>query len=530
MMYFFERSFLWFVILLFMSVSSIAQTIKGKVTDDKNNPVIGATIQILKTQFYDVTDVNGNYGIKLDSAGTFTLKVTSIGQQPKEVSFTILASEERVLDISMTTDSKLLDEVVVVGYGVQRKREVTGNVESIETERLLAVPAPSFEAGLHGLASGVQVTQGSGLAGSSSVIRIRGIASISAGGDPLYVIDGIPITQDNFIASNRSGMNANPLASINPQDIESVEVLKDAAATAIYGSRGSNGVILITTKRGGKKGLSFNYSTRFGAGWAVAKPNMLDNEEYLQLYQEAWENDGNVGLAPLPSGISWEDARNTNTNWVDETIGTGLKNMHSISANYGTKFMNIYGNLTADQNESYLIGNSYNRYSARLNHDYKITKKIQLQLSHSYSQGINNRVDAAWSGGLGSAMSTALPIYPIYWQEDQYDADSNLVHKKGDYWNNGTNPVRDRELKNLIGVDKRTLNNASIIFTPTENWVLRASGNYEYFTQDDYVYETQEFLQSDHIGYAKWWPTTVNNYNANATANYLKTFKETNDL
>ncbi len=127
---------------------------------------------------------------------------------------------------------------------------------------------------------------------------MRGIASISAAGDPLYVVDGIPITQDYFLSGNTGGMNNNPLATINPNDIESVEILKDAAATGIYGSRGANGVILITTKSGAGTGWDFSLNTRHGFSVPTARPNMLNSSEWLQLYQEAWENDGNVGLAP----------------------------------------------------------------------------------------------------------------------------------------------------------------------------------------------------------------------------------------
>jgi len=155
----------------------------------------------------------------------------------------------------------------------------------------------------------VQVSQASGLAGSGSTVRIRGIASISAGGDPLYVVDGIPITQNQFMGGNSGGMNSNPLASINPNDIASIELLKDAAATGIYGSRGSNGVdgsrgsngvVLITTKRGTKKGLEVNYNARFGLGVAATLPDMMNTDQYLAIRQEAWENDGLGRMMAIP--------------------------------------------------------------------------------------------------------------------------------------------------------------------------------------------------------------------------------------
>jgi len=312
------------------------------------------------------------------------------------------------------------------------------------------MPTPSFENAIQGKASGVQVITGSGLAGSGSVVRIRGIASVSAGGDPLYIVDGIPITQDYFGAGNRGAMNMNPLSTINPNDIESVEILKDAAATGIYGSRGSNGVILITTKRGKKKGLSYSFNTQVGFANPTARPNMLNATQYLQMYEEAWVNDGEVGTPVLPGEIAWDDAQNISTDWVDQTIGTGVKQQYDFGVGKGGEKSNFYAGISYSDNGSYLKGNSFQRLSGRFNGDLQITNKLKGSLSSSVSRGVNNRVNAAWSGGLGSAMSTALPIYPIYYDEDVYNDNGELIHKKGDYWLEariGNNPTAMRELQ-----------------------------------------------------------------------------------
>ena len=191
-----------------------------------------------------------------------------IGFLSTKKKITLRANETKTLNVRLREDAVMLNESIVVGYGVQRKKEVTGAISTIDSKDITAVQTPSFEAALQGQAAGVQVTQGSGMAGSGSVIRIRGLSSLSAGGDPLYVVDGIPINQGYFVGpgTNSGGMNRNPLASFNPNDIKSVEVLKDAAATGIYGSRGANGVILITTKRGTRKGLQVSYRSSYGAG------------------------------------------------------------------------------------------------------------------------------------------------------------------------------------------------------------------------------------------------------------------------
>ncbi|MBL7942728.1 MAG: TonB-dependent receptor plug domain-containing protein, partial [Flavobacteriales bacterium] len=387
---------------------------------------------------------SGKFKLELP-AGTHTLTISYTGYESQSKSITLVAGQELVLDLVLKSESTDLNDVVVVGYGVQRKRDVTGSIETVTGKQLTQFPVPSFEAALQGQAAGVQVSQGSGLAGSGSILRIRGIASISAGGDPLYVIDGIPITQNQFLRGNNGAMNNNPLATLNPNDIESVQILKDAAATGIYGSRGANGVVLITTKRGRQPGWNFDFTTRLGAGEAASLPDMLNTEEYLGVRQEAWENDGGTGYVWLPGfstasdspearEAAFKEAMKTDTDWIDETTGIGIKHMYSFGASNSTDKQSFYAGLTFDHNGSFLIGNSYERLSGRINWDRNLTKNIKLISSLSISNGKNQRIDAAWSGGLGEAMSTALPYYPVYDQDSEY----------GGYflWNNGySNPV-----------------------------------------------------------------------------------------
>ena len=239
------------------------------------------------------TDADGAYVLSL-SPGTHTVQFSYIGyiSQTKEVT---MGTEDQTLNVSLADDAVLIEDVVVVGYGVQRKKEVTGSIVKVDSKQITGVQTPSFEAALQGQAAGVQVSQSSGVAGAPSLIRVRGVASVSAAGDPLYVVDGIPITQEYFLRGNSGALNNNPLAAINPNDIESVEILKDAAATGIYGSRGANGVILITTKRG-KKGTSFELP-RAGIGTAATRPNMMDGN-LLALRQRL----GKTTAAPDTSG------------------------------------------------------------------------------------------------------------------------------------------------------------------------------------------------------------------------------------
>lgn len=507
-----NKRLLNFLLLFFITGFSIAQSIRGSIKDDQNEPVIGATVQIVGTSLGTISDALGAFEVKQLKPGNYKLKFSSVGLVTvfKEVT---LGTSDVSISVIMKEDRKQMDELVVVGYGVQRKREVTGAISKIGGKELNDLPVPSFEAALQGKAPGVQVTVGSGLAGSASFVRIRGISSVSAGGEPLYVVDGIPVTQDLFITGNSGGMNNNPLASINPDDIESVEVLKDAAANAIYGSRGANGVILITTKRGKGKGWKFGAMVRTGISTPTKRPKMLNNQEWLQLNQEAWENDGNVGQAPLPGGITYDQAMNTNTNWVDETIQTGAKYGANVSATHGGEKLMTFLNMSYDNNGTYLKGNSYERIAGRVNLDYTATKWMKVGINSSLSRGVNNRVNAAWSGGLGAAMSNALPIFPIY------NAD-------GSWYRAGANPVRDMNNLQWKTTESRALTGININITPIKDVVLQGQASYDYMDIKDDQWRSSEITGNANAGDAYRGLSYVSNFNYYITATYLKTINE----
>jgi TonB-linked SusC/RagA family outer membrane protein len=497
---------------IFMSQALFSQSVKGTVLDENGFGLPGLTIRVDGTSKGTVTDMDGTFQIRLEP-GSHTLTFSYIGYKTIERQVNVAADRVTTLNVKMEPDTKTLQEMVVVGYGVQRKREVTGAISRVDAAEITAIPTPSFEAALQGQAPGVQVTTGSGLAGSASVVRVRGISSISAGGDPLYVVDGVPITQDYFLNGNGGGMNNNPLAALNPNDIESVQILKDAASTGIYGSRGANGVILITTKRAKKNGLNFDFQSRVGISLPTARPNMLNSQQYLQLYQEAWENDGNVGRAQLPYGIGWDLAERTNTDWVDETVGVGMKHAYSFGVTKGTEKMKLYANLSYDDNGSYLIGNSYERLSGRVNVDYQLAKNLSVSATTSLSRGQNNRVNAAWDGGLGLAMSEALPISPI--------KDDN-----GEWFRDAPNPAMNRDLQRWRTVEVRSINTLALNYNPIDNLTITATGGYDYMDLTDEIFQPRELILSDHAGFASSFPRWVNNYNASVTATYLYDINE----
>lgn len=503
-----------FLIGFLLPIAGFSQSISGKILDQNNITLPGASVVIEGTTQGATSDMDGNFTIKSVQPGEYILNVNFLGFKASKLSVTVEPGKNtNIGNVTLAEDAELLEEVVIVGYGVQRQRDVTGTISKIEGSVVTDLPVPSFNAALQGQAAGVQVTTGSGLSGSSSVVRVRGIASISAGGDPLYVVDGIPISQDVFLNGNSGGMNSNPLSFLNPNDIESIEILKDAASTGIYGSRGANGVILITTKRGKTDKLKLDFVANAGISLPTALPDMLNNDEFLQLYQEAWENDGNVGPAKLPSNISWEDARKTNTDWVDETIGVGFKQNYSLSGSRSINKLNYYLNGSYENNESFLIGNSYERISGRANLDYKVTDDLKIGVNTNFTRAVNDRIDAAWSGGLGAAMSTALPIYPIYDTAGEFTQLSN--------------PVRDREYKDWITTEYRSLTNLTADYKINDNFSARATGNFEYVDIRDDQFEDGRINPVDvSPGVARRGNNWVTNYNYNAVLNYTNTLNE----
>ena len=492
--------------MILLSLAAFSQdVITGKVTDSKDGtPLAGATVTVKGTKTVTQTAADGTF--KITGNNNATLVITSIGFDKQEVA----ASQASSINVMLVQNNQQLNEIVVVGYGTQRRRDVTGAISKVSSEKLNSISVPSFEAALQGKAPGVQVLSGNGLAGSGSVIRIRGVGSISASGDPLYVVDGIPIISDQFLRGNGGAMNQNPLASINPADIESVEILKDAGATGIYGSRGANGVILITTKRGKTGKPQFNFNTRIGIATYAKRQKFVNTDKWLQLRQEAWTNDGKAGEAPLPGGYTFATAANNNTDWWDELTQTGIINENNLSMTQGTDKLKTFANLTYSNNEGYIKTNSYERLSARLNVDYKILNNLKLAFTSGYNRGINKRVPAAWDGGIGEAMSSALPFFTTY-------------NANGSYFLNGANPIRRIQETKRREIDNRLIGGLGLEYEPIKNLFVRVNGSIEYTNSFDDIYESNSWINqaSPDSGYAKRNPYWGTNINGNFTTNYL---------
>lgn len=385
-------------------ITLLAQrTITGKVTDDADDPLVGASILAKGTSVGTVTDIDGTYTLNVPE-GITTLVFSYTGFDPQEI--TIGASN--VIDVSLTA-GVTIEGIVVVGYGEQSERFQVQSVAQVGTEKLQNRPLIGPQEFLQGQAAGVQMVSNSGVLGSNATVRIRGAASINAGGDPLYVVDGVPLNDGSSAAlsTGQGGASLNPLSDINPNDIESISVLKDAAAAAIYGSRGSNGVVLITTKKG-KAGVN-RINADFYTGWS--EPTFLlemMNADEFRSFEKAYNN------RTFPE---------TGFDWPAAVQQTGRINSYNLNFTGGNDVTQYYLGGSFLKQSSYAIGNDLDRLNGRLNFKHTFSKKFRFGANVGLSRALNNRI--------GQENNTAAPLTSAYLQLPTvvpYDNNGNFVN------------------------------------------------------------------------------------------------------
>lgn len=369
------------------------KTVRGQVTDEEGESLPGVNILVKNTTIGTVTDVDGNFRLTMPD-DVRVLVFSSVGFQTQEVEI----GNQTTLDVQLLSDVQSLSEVVVVGYGTQRKSDLTGSISSIKGEDIQKMPVTSLDQALQGRAPGVQITQTSGQPGGGVSVRIRGSNSITAGNEPLYVIDGMPIYNDNSTvnAGVTQSDGQNPLATINPQNIESIEVLKDASATAIYGARGANGVVLITTKQGRLGENRIDFEASFGLQEVRNKMSMMNAREFAEFANEAYRN-GQVYLVedqpdPGAYGVYTEDQVNSygeGTNWQDELFRVAPRTNYSLSFSGGNENTRYAVSGSYFNQQGTIINSDFKRAMLRVNLDQDLTSKISI--------GNNIVVSRTWS-------------------------------------------------------------------------------------------------------------------------------------
>lgn len=423
--------------------------IKGTILDATGMPVIGANVMVKGTTNGTITDMDGKFSLEVDKSAI--LVVSYIGYANQEIK----VGNQNTLSITMKEDAEALDELVVVGYGTVKKSDLTGSVGSVSMEDVNKVGITSADRALQGQVAGVQVNARSGQPGESMMIRVRGGNSLSGGNEPLYVIDGMPV----------EGMSSD----INPEDILSMEVLKDASSTAIYGSRGANGVVMITTKRGKEGKTTVDYNGYIGVSQLRKKLDLLEKDDYIAMVNEVSVNDGN-GILITPE----QAALLPNNDWQDLAYQTALTHSHQFSVSGGNDKTKVYSSLNYMNQEGIIKGSNYNRFALRINGDQKITDKISLNASVAYSYGTQNTANSN-ADGYGAIAYTAMVMPPIQEIKDEY---GNYTVFSGTPWG-GTNPVGMAELYKNQNINSRLLANLSLSWDIIEGLNFRVNAGAE---------------------------------------------------
>ncbi|WKN31541.1 TonB-dependent receptor [Porifericola rhodea] len=440
-----------FFIMAFMSYSLFAwsqdKTIRGTVTDGETQETLpGVNVVVKGTTTGTITDIEGKYTLNI-SADAQTIVFSSVGYESEEVSI----NNRTTIDHVMMPDIQSLSEVVVVGYGTQDKRDVTAAIASLDNEQISKIPVASGVQAMQGQVAGVDVMSSGGRPGQAPSIRIRGRRSISASNDPLYVIDGIPQTS-----------STSAIFDINPQDIESMEVLKDAAATAVYGSRGANGVILITTKRGSSGKTTVSYDGYYGVSSIINKVDMMDGAEFAAMKRESRRRDPESnqvaydGVIPADELI-FEDpielesiALGRSTDYQDLVFDNGWQTNHQLGVRGGDKKTQFNVSLGYFDEQGIISNMDYRRITGRINLDHKINDVFKVGISTLLSNSVQNY-------GSNATMGEALANNPL---GQPYDDEGNLRFLPT---NDGirTNPLN--EIVEGAYVDERKINR---VFAP----------------------------------------------------------------
>ena len=417
--------------------TATGQTVKGKVTDERGEALIGVNIIVKETSKGTTTDLDGMYSIEV-SGPSSVLTFTYLGYEPKDV----VVNNQTVINVTLSPDSKVLSEVVVIGYGTQRKSDLTGSVSSVKENDLLERPSPSLNQALAGRMAGVQVNNNSGRPGGRTTVRVRGFSSINSSNNPLYVVDGVMLpqgTQNQF---------SNAIDYINPNDIVSVEVLKDASSTAIYGARGANGVILITTKKGkaGEGMVTYNVDMSVNTT-GPNKPDVLNSAEYIAVEDLAWRNMEKYDPTGWKAG-KWAylnpklrriDPRVWNadgspkfdTDWFEESTQASLSQNHNLGFNGGNERTQYAFSMGYRDDQGLVKTTFMKRYSGRFTIDDQIKPWLKVGGTLSYNNQAERLSDV--NDAVSRQIVEDFPFLPVKYEDGTYANNRDFPFAEGTF-------------------------------------------------------------------------------------------------
>ena len=461
-------------ILLITSLTVLAQTtITGRITDARTGEsLIGASIVPKGSkELGAVTDLDGNFKLVTKTELPLTLSVQFVGYRSQEVD--VYDASEPV-DIQLVDNSNKLNEVVIVGYGTQKRTQLTGSVATVSAEIFSLAQAPTLDVALGGQVAGLNVTASSGQPGADSQIRIRGGNSVNASNEPLYVIDGFIYFKDAGLSGTGLGAiesSLNPLSTINPNDIESVEVLKDVSATAIYGSRGANGVIIITTKQGkiGDQHARINYTYNIGLNHVAKKLDLMNASQWARYQKDFWSNKGGYTdeqIASLGKGTDWQDAvmrdATSQSHELSVTGGTE-KSRYAFSANY------------TDQN-GILLNSGFQRYNFHTNVEWQLKPNLHFGVNATYGRSKQSGLTTAeekvfnsspFSAGITNSFVYALlmpPVVSVYNADGSYNFSNPYEYAYFAIGNHSANPVYDLKESVADNINNYLLSNTWVSY------------------------------------------------------------------
>ncbi len=509
-------------LLLGVTIEALSQSvIKGIIIDETTNePLSGASVYVREEKVGAITDLNGSFSLEL-SKFPARMHISFIGYKDQDI---LCKTPHDRLHISLSENHQLLNEVIVIGYGTQSRQNVTSSVSTVKNKAFKDVPATSFDQVLQGRSSGVQLTSPSGNLGTAPVLRIRGVASITSGTSPLYVVDGIPIQSGNLSYSG----DINALADINPDDIESINVLKDASAAALYGSRAANGVVLITTKRGVKGKTTVSYNGWIGVSSPVKYYDILNAQDFVDVKNYAVKNrfgtDQYSLSTSLPTtdgskafNLSYDkDGRVVDTNWDDYVFQSGFQQSHGVSIDGGNDKVQYHVSTNYLDQNGILKGDKYKRLGTSFNIDAQAASWLKIGGSQSVSLSNQETADRSRGGNIMAYSAFTRLAWADVPNISPYAADGSPYQEQGHlgYGPNTVqapldNPLAVIESGSLVKTENvRWLSTYYGEITPVKNLILRTQYGKDYVRIED-----RDF-------YA---PTVVKGYPQNGVATNVST-------
>lgn len=491
--------------------TAVDTEVSGTVTDEKGEPLPGVNILVKGTQRGVATDVKGQYRLRVPDENA-VLVFSFVGFTPQEITVGTRTS----LNVVLKADASALNEVVVVGYGTQRAQDVTGSVASISMKNVKEMPVAGLDQSLSGQIAGVQISSSNGVPGGGPQIQVRGIGAVGGGSQPLYVVDGFPL-------STTSNQTSNPINDIPPQDIESITVLKDASATAIYGSRGANGVILITTKRGktGKTNVQVGIYTGLQQIPDKGKPDLMNAQEFAQFRKEAIsdriraEQNREATDVDIPEQYRNPERLGKGTNWFEAMTRVAPMTDVNLSLSGGNENLNTYVSAGFFQQDGVVTGTSFQRFSLRANIDGRLSDKLRVgvNLAPTFTRRQRGIFGGAGRGeqGFGEGL-VASPLPPVYLSDGTYNP---MIQSDGTF--NYPNPVMVLNEVDDRSNSTRVLINAYAEYEPVKNLKFKTTFNTDW--QDGRA----EYFHPSTIGYLNQNPPTIPTarYNRNSYQNWL---------